>query len=77
MTYQQACAELHRAGIANAQGLPGMASACQALASAHAISPTLLFDGAVRAGLTSSGDLLRYVKSHADWYNLQFLEEQP
>lgn len=53
MTYAEALKEANKVGASKATGLPLLALTIKALALAHAISPRLVYEGAVRKGLSA------------------------
>lgn len=57
MNYDEALRASRKAGASRAKGLAYLAMVCQTLAQAHAISPSLTYEGAVKQGL--SGDDVR------------------
>jgi hypothetical protein len=54
MTYAEALKEANKVGTSKAEGLLLLALTVKALALAHAISPRLVFEGAVRKGLSAN-----------------------
>ena len=53
MTYAEALKEANKVGASKAEGLPLLALTINTLALAHAISPRLVYEGAVRNGLSA------------------------
>jgi len=53
MNYLTALAEAQRVGASKANGLPLLAMTISTLAHVHAINPKLVYDAAVRRGLTA------------------------
>jgi hypothetical protein len=51
MTYQQALQAGKKIGASKAEGTVLLAMLCQSLALVHAISPALVYEGAVKQGL--------------------------
>jgi hypothetical protein len=51
MTYQQALKASEKTGASKAEGKPLLAMLCQSLACVHAISPALVYEGAVKKGI--------------------------
>lgn len=54
MTYAEALKAANKVGASKAEGLPLLALTIKALAVAHAISPRLVYEGAVRKGLSAA-----------------------
>lgn len=54
MSYAEALEAAKRTGASNAEGLPLLALTVKTLALVHAISPRLVYEGAVRHGLSAS-----------------------
>jgi hypothetical protein len=54
MTFDDALNQSLQLGARNAEGLSYLAMVCQALSQVHAISPALVYAGAVNQGLTGS-----------------------
>ena len=54
MTYAEALKVANKVGASKAEGLPLLALTIKALALAHAISPRLVYEGAVRKGLSAA-----------------------
>lgn len=54
MSYAEACREIKRKGVARVTGVAEVAVMAQTLALVHpAISPKILFEGAVKRGVTA------------------------
>ena len=51
MTYKQALQRAEKIGASNVEGKPLLAMLCQTLAAVHAISPALVYEGAVKLGI--------------------------
>ena len=54
MTFDNALKQSLKAGARNAEGLPYLAMVCQTLSQVHAITPGLVYAGAVKQGLTGN-----------------------
>lgn len=54
MTYERALEAAKNIGASKVKGLPHLAVTIEALALAHAINPKLVYEGAVKQGLTAS-----------------------
>lgn len=54
MTYDEALAAAKKSGMSKVEGLPLLAVTVETLGMVHAISPKLVFDGAVRKQLTAA-----------------------
>ena len=54
MTYHEALEASKKIGASKAKGLPLLALAIKTLALVHAISPRLVYEGAMRHGLTAA-----------------------
>jgi hypothetical protein len=54
MTYEEALKTAKKVGVSKADGLPLLAITVETLAMAHAISPKLAYEGAVKLRLTAS-----------------------
>lgn len=54
MTYADALKAAEQIGASKADGLPLLAITVASLAQVHAISPRLVFEGAVRRGLSAA-----------------------
>jgi hypothetical protein len=53
MTYRQALQRAETIGASKAEGKPLLALLCRTLAAVHAISPALVYEGAVKQGIGS------------------------
>jgi hypothetical protein len=54
MSYAEALKQAKEIGASKAEGLPLLALTIKTLALVHAISPRLVYEGAVRQGLSAS-----------------------
>ena len=53
MTYEQALKESKKVGASKAEGLPLLAMTVATLAHVHAINPKLVYEGAIKKGLSA------------------------
>ncbi len=53
MSYKQALKEAERTGASKADGLAHLAQVCFILSRVHAVSPELIYNGAVKRRLTA------------------------
>ena len=70
MTYNQALAEAKKIGVSKCEGFPHLAITIQALSTPHAVIPELIYNGALKKGL-SAKDVRKLTLD--DFFDLMFV----